>query len=755
LFINSERSPIKLRDIFYLKVNNLLFYLKVVILLFTKMFSKMYIRNMKKTSVYLFLSFSIFFAKAEEGMLIPSIIAAFHSDMQAMGMKLTPEQLYSVNQSSIKDAIIHFGGGCTAEIVSKKGLLLTNHHCGYSQIQSHSSLEKDYLKNGFWAKNLKEELPNQGLTASRIVRIEDVTESVLFGTKGLNQFEKLSKIAANIQQVEDDFLKGTNYTAEIKAFDYGNSYYCLIKETFYDVRLVGTPPNSIGKFGGDTDNWVWPRHTGDFSVFRIYVGPDNKPAEYNEKNIPYTPLHFLPIAAGNRVEGEFTMVYGFPGTTEQHLSSENIRYIMEKERPARIKMREKSLSVIDAAMRSSDEIRIQYAAKQASIANGYKKWIGQIDGLRRLNAVQVKQDSERKYIDKSLSNEDWKNKYSTVIPKMNELIKANAEFDFGYAMTIEYVFIGPEFYKMTRNMFDLVSNFEKYEEAGNLQDVVNKNKETVEGFFKNYNKNVDQGIFNLLHEEFLSQMKPEFISANVSKNNTQTWSNLIFTKSIMTDKEKLLDFYNKFSKKSLKSIEKDPAFLLYKELINNYQLNILPGLRGLRIQMDELIKDYIEGKQKMFPDDKHWPDANSTLRITYGKMEGSIPRDGMTYTSHTTIDGIIEKYYTGNPDFELLPRMLELYEKKEYGDYGQDGTLWVCFTGSNHTTGGNSGSPVLNANGHLMGLNFDRSWESTMSDYMFDPMRCRNITVDIRYVMWVMDKYAGAKHLVDEMELIK
>ena len=697
-----------------------------------------------------------FFVRAEEGMLIPSLIAAFQDDMQAMGMKLTAEEIYSINQASLKDAIIHFGGGCTAEIVSKKGLLLTNHHCGYSQIQSHSSLENDYLKNGFWAKTLAEELPNPGLTATRIVRIEDVTKRILAGTEGVASPEEVQRIIQrNIEQWKKELVTGTEFKAEIKAFDYGNSYYALVTETFLDVRLVGTPPNSIGKFGGDTDNWVWPRHTGDFSVFRIYANKENKPAAYSAENVPYTPLYSLKIAAGDRVPGEFTMVYGFPGQTEQHLVSEHIRYIMDQERPARIKMREKSLSVIDAGMRNSDQTRIQYSAKQASIANAYKKWIGQVDGLKRLDAIQVKQDSENEYLKMATSNADWNKKYAGVIPAMKRLVAENSNYDFGYAMTIEYLFVGPEFYKLARGLDDIVTNYSTYKENGKLQDKITAQMNGLEGFFKNYDAKIDQKIFELLHEEFCKQMGSNLLPPSVLKQNTSTWSTTIFSKSILTDHAKLKAFYEKLSEKSIAKLAKDPGYSLFKSIYTSFQEKIIPGARTFQLGMNDLLKVYVEGKQKMFPNAKHWPDANSTLRITYGKLEGSAPRDGMMYTEHTTIDGIIEKYNTGEADFELLPRMLELHKNKEYGNYTQDGKLWVCFSGSNHTTGGNSGSPVLNAKGHLMGLNFDRTWESTMSDYMFDPSRCRNVVVDIRYVMWVMDIYSGAGHLVDEMELVR
>jgi len=710
---------------------------------------------MKKLILCFTLIFSTFrLAIAEEGMLIPSLIAAFESDMQAMGMKLTAEQIYSVNHSSLKDAIIHFGGGCTAEIVSSQGLLLTNHHCGYSQIQSHSSLQNDYLKNGFWAKNLSGELANPGLTATRMVRIVDVTKEMLFGTDGLKGAEFEKKIKANSEKLIDDAMINTHYEAEIKAFNQGNEYYMIVKEIFSDVRLVGTPPNSIGKFGGDTDNWVWPRHTGDFSVFRIYAGSDNKPAAYNATNKPYAPLHYLPISFKDRNAGDFTMVYGFPGSTEQHVVSNYLKFIVEKERPARILMRDKSLSVIDAGMRSSDEIRIKYSAKQASIANEWKKWIGQIDGLKRMDAVSIKNQREAEYNDAASKNSAWKIEYGNVIAEMKKLVDTEIASEFDYSMGIEYLFRGPEYFKLARNVNDLMTNYTKHVENGKLPEVKKKLIDGAEGFFKNYDLGVDKKIFLLLTEEYYKQIKtaPKHVKMSLGHEG---FANLIYSKSIFTNKERFVNFVKTYGKKSSKKLTKDVGFAHWKSLFTEFMEVTVPKFTQFDLKMEALLKTYVKGKLEMFPDKKHWADANGTLRITYGKLEGSTPADGMQYTEHTTLDGIIAKYNTGNPDFELLPRMLELYKEKDYGDYAQDGELWVCFSGSNHTTGGNSGSPCLDENGYLMGLNFDRSWESTMSDYMFDPSRCRNIVVDIRYVLWVMDKYAGAKHLVDEMTLMR
>ena len=454
-------------------------------------------------SAFLIVYLSVFVVRAEEGMLIPSLIAAFESDMKAKGMKLSAADIYSVNSTSLKDAILQFGGGCTAELVSKQGLLLTNHHCGYSQIQSHSSLEKDYLKNGFWAKTKEEELPNPGLTALRIVRIEDVTASVMAGASSKND---QTTIQANIKKLCAAAVVGTHYEAEIKQFNYGNDYYMMVKETFLDVRFVGTPPNSIGKFGGDTDNWVWPRHTGDFSVFRVYAGKDNKPAPYSKDNKPYEPLHYLPISFKDRKVGDFTMIYGFPGQTEQHVVSSYLKFIVEKERPARIKMRDLSLEAINEGMKSSDLIRIQYSAKQASIANAWKKWIGQIDGLKQLDAVSIKVEQEKKYVESANSKAEWK-KYAEVVAKMNDLVAAKSDLEFKYAMGVEYISVGPEYFKLARSLNDLITNYTKYKENGELKSVIDKLKTSAEGFFKNYDAKVDEKIFSLQTAEYYKQLK--------------------------------------------------------------------------------------------------------------------------------------------------------------------------------------------------------------------------------------------------------
>ena len=686
---------------------------------------------MKILNITLLSIFLHFVSWADEGMLIPSLIKAFESDMKAKGMKLSAEDIYSVNQSSIKDAIFQFGGGCTSEIVSNKGLLLTNHHCGYSQIQSHSSLENNYIENGYWAKDLSEELANPGLTAMRIVRIEDVTQKI--------------KDGLSMDEIIQEAIEGTHYEGEVKAFNYGNDFYLMVKETFLDVRFVGTPPNSIGKFGGDTDNWVWPRHTGDFSVFRIYAGKDNKPAAYSEENVPYTPIHTLPISMKERKPGDFTMVYGFPGRTEQHVSSSYLKQIITKERPARIRMRDLSLSVIDKAMKNSELVRIQYASKQARISNAWKKWIGQIDGLKRLDAVALKLEAEAEFTERANSNQEWKEKYGSIVEQLNTLSDESFDLEFKYAMGVEYFYYaGPEYFKLIRSTNDLIMNFDKYEENGKLEEKKTALLKGAKGFFKNYNQEIDAEIFTLLTHEYLSKTSLKtFITAGE-----------IYQKSNFTDLDRYNSFIKKLNAKGIKKLKKDKGHDHYVELYSKWYSEVLPSYRSYSKKRSELLKTYVEGKMEMFPNKKHWPDANSTLRISFGQLEGSVPADGKIYSEHTTLDGIIAKYNSGNPDFKLKPRMLEMHKSKDYGNYAQDGELWVCFSGSNHTTGGNSGSPVIDGEGNLMGINFDRSWESTMSDYMFDPNRCRNIVVDIKYVLWVIDKYSNAKHLVDEMTLI-
>jgi hypothetical protein len=711
---------------------------------------------MKKISLLLLFVVGIMQSTfAVEGMWIPSLIEMFYSDMKTYGVKLKPHEIYSTNKSSLKDAIVQFNGGCTAEIVSEEGLLLTNHHCGFDAIQRHSSLENDYLKNGFWAKNKGEEIACPWMNVTFVKEIKDVSKEVLAGVKAdMSAEERAELIAKNIKAVEAKAKTSKTIKAKIKAFNKGNQYFMLVTEDFNDIRLVGAPPSAIGKYGGDTDNWVWPRHTGDFAVFRIYANKDNESAEYNEENKPYKPKHFLPINVGPKKEGDFTMVYGFPGSTDQHYVSGKLKFYMETERPARIKMRQMSLDVIKPAMNSSDQIRIQYASKQASIANAWKKWIGQIGGLKQLDAIAKKQAWEKEYTTKAASKDEWKKRYGNIIQDMNDLQAKHQDVEFARAMFIEYFFVGPEFLRYAYNVRELGANYEQLKASGKMDQFVDRVRGYAKGYFKNYNKEVDQQIYMDQTAYYVSMVEESLMPKNF-KNDWKARGEKMFKASKMFSMEDLEGLLKDFNEEAAKAIVDDPAVQLAAELYSLYQKDLASEYAKFNDAEAELMQIYVEGILTMFPKKKVWSDANSTMRIAYGKVEGSAPHDGMKYVHYTTIDGIMQKYDPENPDFELTDRFIELYEKGDFGNYTQDGELWVCFTASNHTTGGNSGSPVIDAKGRLMGINFDRSWESTMSDFMFDESRCRNIVVDIRYVLWVIDKYGEASHLIDEMKLVK
>ncbi|UKN01704.1 S46 family peptidase [Paracrocinitomix mangrovi] len=702
----------------------------------------------------LFISFN-FSAIAVEGMWIPSLIDMFHSDMKTYGLKLTPEQIYSTNNSSLKDAIIQFNGGCTGEIVSDQGLILTNHHCGLDAIQKHSSPENDLLTNGFWAKDQSQELACPWLKVTFVKEIREVTKEVMQGVSDkMSDAEVMKQIKTNIEALEKAYSTKGNEVAKIKPFSQGNQYFMLVTEDYNDVRLVGAPPMCIGKFGGDTDNWVWPRHTGDFSMFRIYAGSSNESVKYSESNKPYKPNHTLPISLKPKKEGDFTMVYGFPGSTDQHLTSAQLEFYQNLERPARINMRQHSLDAMKPAMQADDKIRIQYTSKQARIANAWKKWIGQIGGLKELNAIEKKKEFEEKYMAKAGEKTEWKDKYYDVVGEINKLQNEYGKYEFATSMFIEYFYVGPEMFQHVMNYENLVFNYDKLAEEGKAEAEIERVLNSSKSFHKNYNKGVDRQIFHELTELYIRYVDNDLLPLGFA-DGWQEMEEEIYAESPLLDEAQEADILNNFGKKWIKKLQKDPALKLAMSIKESFDNKVRSSYRTFMIKREKLLSLYVEGMLSMWPDKNWWPDANSTMRIAYGKIDGSAPYDGMEYIHYTTIDGIIQKYYTGNPDFELNERFIDLHKKKDYGNYAQDGELWVCFTASNHTTGGNSGSPVIDAEGNLIGINFDRSWESTMSDFMFDESRCRNIVVDIRYVLWVIDKYGEAPHLVEEMNLIK
>jgi len=701
---------------------------------------------------------------SKEGMWLPFLVEQLAiDDMRSMGFKLTAQDIYDVNNSSLKDAVVHFGGGCTGEMISGEGLLLTNHHCGYGQIQYHSTVENDYLTNGFWAMSKEEELPNQGLTATFIVSMADVTDLIFENTSDLEGEELSKKIKENIENVGKKVTEDTNYDYVIKPFYNGNHYYMFITETFKDVRLVGAPPSSIGKFGFDTDNWVWPRHTGDFSMFRVYADKDNKPAEYSKDNVPYKPKYFFPISLNEVKEGDFTLLYGFPGRTQEYLTSNAVDFTLNKANPAKIAMRDESLAIINKAMAESDKVRIQYAAKQSRISNSHKKWIGESRGLKKLDAIETKRKFEEKFSETIAASAESQKQYGNLLSLYQKLYDENNKYVLGRELFIELYYYGPEVFRLANDFNKYVSSFLNddlaEEEKLKASEVL---KPKITSFFKDYNAEVDQKLFasltklyaQLIDESLLPEYKT--LVENKYKGDYDLFAAKTFQKSFFDNRVDLSDFVFNPSKAKAKKISKDPIYVLVNQLLEQYRGQLAPNYNAFSDNLDKLEKDYLKAMMELMPDEKrYYPDANSTLRIAYGKVEGYEPKDGAYYHFYTTLDGVAEKYIPGDREYDVPEKLMELYFAKDFGQYGYGDKMPVCFIASNHSTGGNSGSPVLDANGNLKGLNFDRCWEGTMSDIMFDPDRCRNIMVDLNYVLFIVDKFAGAKHLIEEMKLVK
>ncbi|MDA0912464.1 MAG: S46 family peptidase [Bacteroidetes bacterium] len=697
--------------------------------------------------LFLFVFFlNVNLSSAKEGMWIPTLLQAVEGDMQSMGLHLSAEDIFSINQGSLKDAIVHFNGGCTAEMVSSEGLLLTNHHCGYSQIAYHSTVEHDYLTDGFWAMSRDEELPNPNLVATFIDGIVDVTNEITSSTDPEASKEALIEAATD----------GTGLEGSVVAFDFGNSFFLITTKTYRDVRLVGAPPSAVGKFGGDTDNWVWPRHTGDFSIFRIYADAGNNPVDYSEDNVPYHPGHHFPVDIGGVKEGDFTMVFGFPGRTEQYLTSDAVEFVIETLNPARIEMRDASLAVINAARASSPALKIAYADKQSSISNAWKKWIGQNNGLIELEALEKKRALEAEFMSRASEQGD--------IDQMQliaEIQAVNADHNRYYlarSLFIEWVYYGPDILNFAWNFSSLIEKWEGFESEEELNAERMKLEAITRDHFRQYDATVDAAIMAALVEPYIKHMDAEFIPEEllVAQKTPEVWSENLFEKSVFSDETALLNLLEKGQQKSFTKLAKDPAFALIKSMRSAYFTKVAQGYGATKDELDSLTGAYTRALRALFPERAFFPDANSTLRLTYGKVEGSSPYDGMEYRPFTTTQGILQKYVPGDPDFDLPEDLVEALNEADWGEYANEkGELPVCFTGSNHTTGGNSGSPAIDGDGHLVGINFDRSWESTMSDILFDGSRCRNIMVDIRYVLWITDVYAGAGHLVDEMEVVR
>ncbi|MCO6483254.1 MAG: S46 family peptidase [Flavobacteriales bacterium] len=695
--------------------------------------------------------------RAHEGMWLPTLLKAIEGDMQSEGLQLTAEDIYSINHGSLKDAVVLFGGGCTAEVISNQGLILTNHHCGYGTIQRHSTLEHNYLRDGFRAATLADEIPSPGLTATFIVRMEDVTARMQEAFKaGMTEEERDAAARTAGEALATGAVAGTGHKAVVRPFNFGNSWYLIVSETFTDVRLVATPPSAIGKFGGDTDNWVWPRHTGDFSVFRIYAGPGNVPADYSAENAPLKPRHSLPINVGGVKEGDFAMIFGFPGSTQRYLPSFAVEQVVDVIDPLRIGMRTASLNVINAAMLGSERVKLQYAGKQSRISNGWKKWQGEVQGLKALDAVGLKTSLEEEFTKRAAGRPE----YAEVLGTLAGLYKEYLPYAVARELFVEMVYMGPEFLRFADGHRKLIEQHGRLREDGQLEAELAKLRTAAHGFFNNYVSQVDQDVFGALLPIYRKHAAPGLSPAELNVidtrygGSTDRYVQAIFSKSLFTDSTRLYRALDRFSPKVARQMANDPAYTLMRAFTTNFMEQVRPRHGLLSDDIEGAMRTWSRGLMELFPEKTWWPDANSTLRLSYGKVEGAEPRDGIVYRPFTTLEGVMEKMDPSEPDFEVPQKLIDLYQAKDYGPYGADGEMPVCFLSSLHTTGGNSGSPILNGRGELIGLNFDRMWESTMSDILFDPAKCRNISVDIRYVLFILDKYLGASRLIDEMELV-
>lgn len=720
---------------------------------------------MKKTilSILTILSLMPLLIMAEEGIWPPVVLNRIISEMQKKGLKLGADDIYSINHSSLKDAVVQFGGGCTGVLVSENGLLLTNHHCGFGSIQRQSSLEHDYLTKGFWSASMEEELPNPGLTVTFLIRMEDVSDKVLENvTAFMNEQERAAMIKKNTDKIEKEAMKGTGFEAKIKPFYYGNQYFLFINEVFKDIRLVGAPPSDIGSFGGDTDNWAWPRHTGDFSIFRIYASRDNKPVEYSKDNVPYKPKKFLSVSIRGVEKGDFTMVFGFPGTTKEYLTSYGTDLIAFKENPVKVAFRQKRLDIIEAAMASDARTRIQYASKRAGIANGWKKMMGESKGVKRLNTLGMKQELEKGFNTWANASQVRAKRYGNLIRVSEALYKRYYPYDLAGIYVTEG-FQGIELLKFSGGFKDIVKlSAQKDVKAAELEQNAVKLKAATRAFFKDFQKKVDSRVaselLSMISKDMDPAFKPGYFTQLEAKHhrNWEEYVNSLYETSVFADSSKILKILSDPRTKNLKKLGNDPAYLLAASAAAIIDKQVSPVNLEISRTVDSLQRLYIEGLMLYQAGKTFYPDANSTLRIAYGKVDDYSPADAVNYCYYTTVQGILQKENPDIYDYVVEPRLKELIINKDFGQYAdKDGTMHVAYTASNHTTGGNSGSPVLDGNGSLVGLNFDRNWEGTMSDLQYDPDQCRNIVLDIRYCLFIIDRFAGAQRLINEMKLVK
>ena len=689
-------------------------------------------------------------------MWLPHLLAALEDDMKALGMKISAEDIYNINKGSLKDAVVHFGGFCTGEMISDQGLVLTNHHCGYSAIQSHTTLDNNYLRDGFWAYDKTQELANPGLFVRYVARIQDVTDDALKGIKRkMNAEERQSRIDKNLSAIQADYIAGPNEEITIKPFFKGNQYILIVTIDYPDVRLVGAPPEAIGKYGHDTDNWVWPRHTGDFAIFRVYSGPDGQPADYSPDNVPFKPKHSLPISLDGVDEGDFTLVFGFPGRTNEYLPGKAVDITANQINPARIAIRESAMKVLDAAMKADEATKIKYASKFASLTNYWKKWIGESTGLKRSGALARKKEFEHDFKTRIARSRKLDKKYGHVLPELNALYDKMAPYLVAQAVHSEAFNRNIESIKLG-NIVQRLLNIYENNGAAAFEQAKPRFKNYLAQQYKNMIPELDVAVGNVLLADYLEYMPEGFVDDKL-KSELGKFQSMIGESgaepSISLSPEMLM--HKMDDPAALKAaFDSDPLRAFVASIQKNFNEQVEGPMAKLESQRANLMRQYMDAQMKAFPDRSFYPDANSTLRVTFGQVKGYAPRDAVYYSPVTYLEGVMEKYQPGDWEFDLPDRLIDLYEAQDYGNYHDNGKLPVCFIGSNHTTGGNSGSPAIDAHGNLIGLNFDRAWEGTMSDLNYDPEICRNIMVDVRYILFIVDKYAGAQNIIDELTLV-
>jgi len=716
---------------------------------------------MKSLKVSLFLVFVTilsFFAKADEGMWLPMLVSKYNiSAMQQMGLKLTAEQIYSVNQACLKDAIVSLDhGGCTGSIISEKGLLITNHHCGYGAIAEQSSVGSDFLTDGFWAMRPEEELPIPGKTVSFLIRMEDVTARILAKvTPEMNEGERGQAIQneSDLIIAETEAAAGADFEVSVESMFEGNEYYMFVYQTFNDVRMVGAPPSSIGKFGGDTDNWMWPRHTGDFCLLRVYSATDGKPAEYSKDNKPLQPKYFLPVSLAGVKEGDFSMILGYPGATDRYLTSYGIEEKLKQSNPADIKAKWAKMEVMKKYMDADNATRIAYADDYAYLGNFWKKSLQESKALLRLKVYDDKKKVEDDFQAWVNFDEDRKTKYGNVIEDLKTVYK-NSDGNRSDAALIytSELLMGSKILYIAFQTGELVHRFD----SADFNEMIITNKTRAEKFYKNYNPELEKEMLRRLLDLYKVNVAPEYIPdcfqtiQRKFKGDIGRYVDYVFERSVFASKATLMEFLNHPKKKTL---TKDPAYIAANSFISSYMIARLAQMMD-EDKFSEARRLYLAGLREMNPDKTFYPDANSTIRLTYGSAKPYKPADALFADYYTTLQGVMEKEDSTNKEFIVSPKLKELYNKKDFGRYADNGIMHVCFLTTHDITGGNSGSPVLNGKGELVGLAFDGNSEAMSSDIKFDANLQRTINVDIRYILFVVDKYAGAGYLVDEMKVV-